>query len=36
MIEDADGNSLGMLIDWEFAVAITPENKYDIGGIVSR
>ncbi|KAG1753545.1 uncharacterized protein EDB91DRAFT_1030306, partial [Suillus paluster] len=23
MIEDANGNSLGMLIDWEFAVTIT-------------
>ncbi|KAG1737280.1 hypothetical protein EDB19DRAFT_1909804 [Suillus lakei] len=32
MIKDANGNSLGMLIDWEFAVAITPENKYAIGG----
>ncbi|KAG1738914.1 uncharacterized protein EDB91DRAFT_1249089 [Suillus paluster] len=32
MIEDADGNSLGMLIDWEFTVTITPENTYTIGG----
>ncbi|KAG1814424.1 uncharacterized protein BJ212DRAFT_1300706 [Suillus subaureus] len=32
MIKDADGNSLGMLIDWEFTVTITPENTYTIGG----
>ncbi|KAG2131763.1 hypothetical protein DEU56DRAFT_757462 [Suillus clintonianus] len=32
MIEDANGNSLGMLINWEFTVTITPENTYAIGG----
>jgi hypothetical protein len=35
MIEEADGNSLGMLIDWEFAVVIAPDNKYHVGGTVS-
>ncbi|KAG2046225.1 hypothetical protein BDR06DRAFT_1014910 [Suillus hirtellus] len=32
IIEDADDDSLGMLIDWEFAVLVTPENNYAIGG----
>ncbi|KAG2352398.1 hypothetical protein BDR07DRAFT_1384318 [Suillus spraguei] len=30
MIEDAVGN--GMLIDWEFAVVITSDNRYPLGG----
>ncbi|KAG2359800.1 hypothetical protein BDR07DRAFT_1378415 [Suillus spraguei] len=32
MIEDVNGN--GMLIDWEFAVAVTSNNKYALGGTV--
>jgi hypothetical protein len=37
MIEDVDdGSSVGMLIDWEFAVDITPNDCYTIGGTVSR
>ncbi|KAG1832791.1 hypothetical protein EV424DRAFT_1342292 [Suillus variegatus] len=32
IIEDADDDSLGMLIDWEFTILVTPENNYTISG----
>ena len=35
MILDCLGTSMGFLINWEFTVHITGDNKYSIGGIVS-
>ena len=35
MIEDFDGGSRGLLLDWEFAVKITKQEEYDLGGTVS-
>ena len=35
MILDCFGTSMGFLIDWEFTVRITVDNKYTIGGTVS-
>jgi len=35
MIEDFDDGSRGLLLDWEFAVKITKQGEYDLGGTVS-
>ena len=35
MIEDFAGGSRGLLLDWEFAVKITKQGEYDLGGTVS-
>ena len=35
MIEDFDGGLRGLLLDWEFAVKITKQEEYDLGGTVS-
>ena len=35
MIEDFDDGSHGLLLDWEFAVKITKQGEYDLGGTVS-
>jgi len=35
MIEDFDDGLRGLLLDWEFAVKITKQGEYDLGGTVS-
>lgn len=35
MIADGPDGSVGLLIDWEFAVFITSDDRYSIGGTVN-